>query len=189
MSLIDNRAFSFYAYASFDATLNIPFDIDTQTVNRYFSNHQDESETEYRYKLMIDGKDTGKELVCIMKKPVAQEPDTIFNKTSGTYNQVGDFGQGYMLYNIKMATKLDQNNEFIIYNTPDVNLSFDGYLSICNGQRYGDINDSFFRLSDDGNHWVEDDSSLDDEKKMELWVYDIYYLTSTNDVNKSQQAT
>lgn len=175
--------------ASFDATLNIPFEVDTQTVNRYFSNHQDEAETEYRYKLMIDGKDTDKELVCIMKKPVTQEPDTIFNKTSGTYNQVGDFGQGYMLYNIKMATKLDQNNEFIIYDTPDVNLSFDGYLSICNGQRYGDINDSFFRLSDDGNHWVEDDSSLDDEKKMELWVYDIYYLTSTDDVNKPQQAT
>lgn len=173
--------------ASFTAKIKIPFVFSDQEIDNYFNNHKDEAETEYCYQLCVDGKEI-KELVLKMKKPDAQLPETKFSKTSGSYKQEGnELGKGKLLYNLRLGTKLNRSNEFIIYDTPDVNLSFDGDLSFCNVQEYGKLTDPFYELSSDGNHWQESGSSSQ-ESKMEIWVYDIYYLTESKNVDEPKQA-
>lgn len=113
----------------FEALLELPFQLKNDTIFDYFQNHPDEEETNFQYKLQINGKDVpDKVFEFTVKRPVLKEKDQEFYKTSGTYEQEGELGDGNFHFNINVSTKLRSPNEYVIYDLPDVNLGFEGNL-------------------------------------------------------------
>ena len=129
----------------FTAKIHMPMDLNTAALRVWFDAHPD-----------------------------AGEVKEYFDKSSGTYNQVGDFGEGYFMYNLWVETELNQYNEFTVYDTPDVNLAFNGNLRLYVGRGHGEFTD--LTLSRHQNHWVESDDT-NEETRMEAWLYDVYFLT------------
>ncbi|MDM8246182.1 SpaA isopeptide-forming pilin-related protein [Collinsella tanakaei] len=95
-----------------------------------------------------------------------------YAKTSGHYIQEGNFGQGKLLYNIKVSTKLNQSNEFVIYDTPDINQVFSGTLQLAIPKDYG--GGTPVVLWDGENEYIGEG---DEFSRMEIYLEDSYFLT------------
>ena len=100
------------------------------------------------------------------------EPEVQYAKTSGHYIQEGNFGQGKLLYNIEVSTKLNQSNEFVIYDTPDINQVFSGTLQLAIPKDYG--GGTPVVLWDGENEYIGEG---DESSRMEIYLEDIYFLT------------
>lgn len=84
------------------------------------------------------------------------------------YNQVGDLGEGYMLLNIQISTLLVQYNEYVIYDTPDVNQSMSDYFRVYIPQRMGELSNEI-KLDTNG-HYVETEDT-NEQTRMEMQLY------------------
>lgn len=159
----------------FHAELQLPFGVEEDELWRYFDQHPNETAVSCTYQLQYDGKETGKAFTLLFQKPKLKDPEEQFVKTTGSYKRIGQekLGEGRLHYNIMLGTKLGPYNEFLIYDTPDVNLSFDGDLSLYRPR----IPQTFEgKLEIRNGHYLEPGTEPDDTK-MEIWIYDIYYLT------------
>lgn len=159
----------------FEAFLDLPFQYKMDNVYEYFLKHPEETTTNFQYKLRINGKDVpGKVFEYIIKKPVLQDPEKYFSKTSGTYNQDGkELGEGRFLFNIRLKTELRSPNEFVIYDLPDVNLGFEGNLRIYDGH-VSEFGKEIFYSSPSN----KESESVDTQAGTKVKVYDVYYLTT-----------
>lgn len=158
----------------FRAEIQLPFRVKEDKLWRYFDEHPGETAVSFTYRLEYNGKNTGKAFTLRLQKPKLKDPEKLFKKTNGAYERDGEkLGEGHLRYNIKLGTTLGPVNEFLIYDTPDVNLSFDGNLSL-----YRPRNPGMFegKLEIRNGHYLEPVTEPDDTK-MEIWIYDIYYLT------------
>ena len=79
------------------------------------------------------------------------------------------WGQGNILYNIFLGTELNRMNEFVIYDTPDVNIGFDGNMKVYIPTNYGNLDNVVLQ---NGNYYAEP-GNMDDEGKMEIYIYDL----------------
>lgn len=159
---------------SFRADLQLPFGVEEDELWRYFDQHPNETAVSCTYRLQYDGKNTGKAFTLRLQKPKLKDPEKLFKKTNGAYERDGEkLGERRLRYNIKLGTKLGPYNEFLIYDTPDVNLGFEGDLRL-----YRPRNPGMFegKLEIRNGHYLEPVTEPDDTK-MEIWIYDIYYLT------------
>lgn len=131
----------------------------------------------FKYKLQINGKDVkGKVLEYIVKKPKPGTAHQKFGKTNGVYNREGELGDGYFLYNINIDTELRSPNEYVIYDAPDVNLGFEGYLYVADGINSGQLNDKIFsNYNTDPNSKFTDYQDNDNGTKVK--AYDVYYVS------------
>ena len=147
--------------------------------------HPDEENVEFQYTLQYNDSDTGKMARFSLQKPEIQPAQARFVKTRGIYEQSGDLGQGNILYNIFLGTELNRMNEFVIYDTPDVNIGFDGNMKVYIPTNYGNLDNVVLQ---NGNYYAEP-GNMDDESKMEIYIYDLYYLTEeANAVSMPRQA-
>lgn len=170
--------------ASFRAEINMPFEVNEASLTRYFEKNIDEDMVSFSYILQYDGKDTGKKLNFTLKKRDIQPAQKNFVKTSGVYIQDGELGEGNILYNIKMGTALRHSNEFIIYDTPDVNLGFDGNMKVAIPNNYGGVDNVVLS----GTNYYAEPGSVGETERMEIFIYDIYYTTQDKGVSKPRQA-
>ena len=159
----------------FHAELQLPFRIKADELWSYFDQHPNETAVSCTYQLKYDGKETGKAFTLLLQKPKLKDPEQQFVKTTGSYRKSSQekLGEGRLHYNIKLGTTLGPSNEFLIYDTPDVNLGFDGDLSLYRPRNQGVFEGE---LEIDKGHYLEPGTEPDDTK-MEIWIYDIYYLT------------
>lgn len=170
---------------SFKAELNMPFKVSDNLIQRYFRDNPTETKVSFSYKLQIDGKDTGKILRFNVSKPTPTPVDENFVKTRGLYKQDGKLGEGEMIYNLQLGSKLNQYNELVIYDTPDVNLGFDGSLSVWDASKLGGLSYKFLK---EGENYYKESGNIADEYKMEIFIYDIYYLTEDHGESSPRQA-
>ena len=159
----------------FHAELQLPFRVKADELWSYFDQHPNETAVSCTYQLKYDGKETGKAFTLLLQKPKLKDPEQQFVKTTGSYRKSSQekLGEGRLHYNIKLGTTLGPSNEFLIYDTPDVNLGFDGDLSLYRPRNQGVFEGE---LEIDKGHYLEPGTEPDDTK-MEIWIYDIYYLT------------
>lgn len=169
---------------NFDASLDLPFSLNKQKVYQYFAEHPDEDHTEITYQLEINGsKVSGKTVTYTINKPTTAEITQSFIKTSGIYNQVGDLGDGYFVYNIKLATELSSPNEYVIYDACDTNMGFDGYIQIYDAASEGGYGTSLFQNTntDPSKPYT---SSVTTDSGVTIKVYDVYYVTKDPEENQ-----
>ena len=155
---------------NFTADINSELVINASELLEYFKENPSKTEVEQKYILYINGKVQNKSVNLKFKKPNIQDAEIKFTKTSGSYKKEGDLGQGNFLYNIKLGTKLRKYNEFVIYDTPDINLELKDNVKLRIPISYGGI-DNRISLP-----YVEE--GVSEEKRMEAKLYDIYYLTA-----------
>lgn len=165
----------------FKANLNLPFSIAGQKVTKYFKEHKDATEVTFRYKLQINGKDVdGKVLEYKLENTKPGLATQQFEKTNGTYNQKGKLGEGFFHYNIRFDTELRSPNEYVIYDLPDVNMGFDGDISIWDGKNIGQFDDVLlWNTNTDPNReyiW-----KTDHPNGTKVRVYDVYYISKESD--------
>ena len=156
----------------FTIDLNSAVEFSTQSLFDYFEKNQNATELSQTYWLYINGKKQEKKITFTFKKPKPSDAVVKFSKTAGSYEKDGELGKGSMYYNINIGTHLKKSNEFFIYDTPDVNLSFDdtefrALFTIGKGQYY---KTPFFRAKNGA-------TSKDDATGMECTLYQIYFLT------------
>lgn len=156
----------------FTIDLNSALEVSSQSIFRYFENHPSATELTQTYWLYINDQKQEKKITFLFQKPKPGEAVVKFSKTTGSYEKDGKSGEESMFYNIKIGTKLKKTNEFFIYDTPDVNLSFDdvnfrALFTIGNGKLYGS---PFFKAKNGA-------TSKDDTTGMECTLYEIYFLT------------
>ena len=156
----------------FTIDLNSAVEFSTQSLFRYFENNPDATELTQTYWLYINGQKQEKKITFTFQKPKPSQAVVKFSKTAGSYEKDGELGEGSMYYNINIGTKLKKSNEFVIYDTPDVNLSFEdtefrALFTIGKGQYY---KTPFFRAKNGA-------TSKDDATGMECTLYEIYFLT------------
>lgn len=161
----------------FNAKMNLPFEIIGDRVTKYFKNHPTETKVTFRYKLQIDDKDVeGKTLEYTLEKKQAGPAVNDFDKTSGSYKQKGELGDGTFHYNIRFNTELTSPNEYVIYDLPDVNMGFDGDISIWDGENEGQFDDNLLwntNTDPDGTFvWTKDHPN-----GTKVRVYDVYYVS------------
>lgn len=160
----------------FEASLNLPFEIMNPSVTTYFNDHPGEQEVTFKYKLQVNNKDTDKTVEYTIKKAAPQDATQKFEKTKGAYKQEGQLGDGNFIFNIRIDTELRSPNEYVIYDTPDINLGFDGDLRIFDGENPKDLTTDIFRNENtDPNKeftWVKEN-----ENGTIVKVYDVYFLT------------
>lgn len=170
----------------FDANMKLPFIYRNTKITEYFKKNPNENEVTFKYKLQINGKDVeGKVLEYIVKKPKAGTAHQKFGKTNGVYNREGELGDGYFLYNINIDTELRSPNEYVIYDAPDVNLGFEGYLYVADGENSGQLTKRIFsNYNTDPNSKFTDHQDNDSGTKVK--AYDVYYVSkepiSANDI-------
>lgn len=100
-----------------------------------------------------------------------------FVKTSGRYQepQEGSTDYGSVMYPIYASTKLCTNNEFVFYDTPDINQRFDGDFDMAIPESYKGGGDA---LDFEGNHYRSNSTTVSPATDpMEIWLYDVYFLT------------
>lgn len=125
----------------FTAKIHMPMDLNTAALRVWFDAHPDADEVTFSYRLVIDGEEQDKVVTLSAERPEEGEVKEYFDKSSGTYNQVGGFGEGFFMYNLWVETELNQYNEFTVYDTPDVNLAFNGNLRLYVGRGHGEFTD------------------------------------------------
>lgn len=176
LDLSDRRGVEFLfndVNVSFRAKIDMPFKVNEAALTEYFNRHPEEETVRFKYKLQYNDKDTGRILNFELRKREVKPVEVRFVKTRGIYQQEGNLGEGKILYNVYIGTKLRRSNEFIIYDTPDVNHSFDGDLRIYVPKAYASLSNNVLSRK---NHYIEE-GDLPQEEKMEIFVSDIYYLT------------
>ena len=176
LDLSDRRGVEFLfndVKVSFRAKIDMPFKVNEAALTEYFNGHPGEESVLFQYKLQYDGKDTGRVLNLELRKREVKPAEVRFVKTRGIYQQEGNLGEGRLLYNVYLGTKLRRSNEFIIYDTPDVNHSFDGDIRIYVPKSYAGLNNNVLSRK---NYYIEE-GNLPEEEKMEIFISDIYYLT------------
>lgn len=141
------------------------------------------------YTLYVNGESTGRTATFTVDRPAAgqlQKPS--FVKTSGTYRQEGELGQGTMLFNIKISTSLNQYNEYVVYDTPDVNQVMSDYFRVFLPAKNGELNNEI-DLDDNGVYVEPASSDPNEDTRMEMYLYDIYFVTEeSQDVSDPRQA-
>lgn len=166
---------------NFNSNLVLPFDAKKSAITKYFKDHPGETEVTFRYNLQINGKNVeNKTLEYTIKKPTPGPSVRYFSKTSGTYNQQGNLGDGHFHYNIIFDTELRSPNEYVIYDLPDVNMGFDGELKIYDGESKQQLDDQIFNnYNTDPNGKYE--WSKDNPNGTKVRVYDVYYVSKEPD--------
>lgn len=141
------------------------------------------------YTLYVNGESTGRTATFTVDRPAAgqlQKPS--FVKTSGTYRQEGELGQGTMLFNIKIPTSLNQYNEHVVYDTPDVNQVMSDYFRVFLPAKNGELTNEI-DLDDNGVYVEPASSDPNEDTRMEMYLYDIYFVTEeSQDVSDPRQA-
>lgn len=137
---------------SFKATIEMPYVADSIKLVKYFTDNPTKDVLDTKYTLYINDKPTDKTVTYRFKKSDLGPNSARFAKTDGLYQQEGEFGAGKMLYNIKVGTTLRHNNEFVIYDTPDINMAFNGDIVVYNSDAYGKLS---HRLTS-GNYYKQD---------------------------------
>ena len=160
---------------TFTADIDSELQVDTGTLILYFDDNPQQKELEITYTLYINDQKTDKTFTVKYAKPEPEKFKKNFAKTPGTYkrNQGQEMGKGWMFYNLNFATGLNSSNEFYIYDTPDVNLAFQGsYLSLKHMLNGHFLNDTI--LSVQNPTYI---GKGDEATRMEAELYDIYYVT------------
>lgn len=161
----------------FAAHFDLPFVIRKTEITDYFTAHPDEESVTFTYQLQINGKPVdGKTLSYTIDKPSPQSATQQFYKTRGIYKQKGKLGDGNFLFNIVIDTELRSPNEYVIYDVPDINLGFDGYLKVCDAASTGAMDRDIFANSntDPNGAYI---SSATDDNGTTVKAYDVYYVT------------
>lgn len=173
----------------FTASINMPFELDSEALRKYFDSHPGEETVTFAYQVYVDDRaQEGQVAYFKADKPNDEVTSDRFVKSSGTYNQVGDFGEGRFLFNVKVATMLNQYNEFVIYDTPDVNLAFNGDMKVVIPRGYGGVDWEYIRLHSGENTYIEREDANEDTR-MEIYLYDVYFLTDeAEDIETPRQA-
>lgn len=159
------------------APIHLNYTLDSARYTEYFKAHPAMESVNLEYQLHVNGAPVeGKTLKLTVKSGLV--PDAAkFVKTSGLYSkpQAGDVSFGTIMYSIFVSTQLCTNNEFVFYDTPDINQQFNGDFGIAIPETYkggGSALDMY------GNHYVSSDSVVSPaEEPMEIWLNDVYYLT------------
>lgn len=159
------------------APIHLNYTLDSARYTEYFKAHPDVKSVDLEYQLHVNGAPVeGKTLKLTVKSGLV--PDAAkFVKTSGSYSkpQAGDVSFGTITYSIFVSTQLCTNNEFVFYDTPDINQQFNGDFGIAIPEAYkggGSALDMY------GNHYVSSDPVVSPaEEPMEIWLNDVYYLT------------
>lgn len=163
---------------NFTIDLNSSLQLNTGKLSNYFNANPDKQSLEQPYYLYLNGEKQDKRITFIFPKPKPAETKIDFFKTLGYYKRDGELGEGIMYYNIKVGTKLRKSNEFFIYDTPDVNLSFEDSsfsASYATGTGNKSKLEDFFNVVPDGCQKTFEGS---EESRMEVQLYDIYFLTA-----------
>lgn len=154
---------------NFKASLDSPLEF-ADAINKYFESHPEQTTVDQTYTLYVNGQEQEKKVTFTLSKPEVPEVEVKFTKTNGLYKKNGTLGEGSMLYNIWVDSKLNKSNEFFIYDTPDVNLRFeDQAFKAYFGAQSGKLTKHFFTAST-GKY-------VDSENGMEAELFDIYFLT------------
>lgn len=157
----------------FDATLDLPFQLNLEKVYNYFDRNEGEESTTFSYKLKInDQLKADKIIKFTVNKPKLKDLEQKFYKTSGTYKQIGDLGEGNFHFNINIETKLHSPNEYVIYDLPDVNMGFEGEIGIYDGH----VSPFGKKLLDSSPTSIVKES-VDPKTGSKIKVYDVYFFT------------
>ncbi len=170
-------------------TVHLDWSIDKDALTTYFEAHPDQDSVILDYQLYVNDQPVqGKTLKIKVKNGLVPE-SAKFVKTSGLYQepQVGDTSHGSILYSIYVSTKLDTNNEFVFYDTPDVNQRFDGAFDIAIPESYKGGGSALFL--ENGNHYKSTDAPVSPAvEPMEVWLYDVYFLTEEATPDEPREA-
>lgn len=150
--------------ANFTAEINAPFMIYSENLNNYFENHPDENSTTFYYNILINDKPIEEKIKFNISKPKVESLSERKSKTTGTYEKGESLGEGEFSYNIKVSSLLSTSNEFVIYDTPDINTSFEGKIKIALPTKYGGVDNIIL--------YNKSSKKIDD---MKISVKDIYY--------------
>lgn len=158
--------------------VHLNFSLDSEKYTEYFKANPDVKSAHLEYQLYVnDVPVEGKVLKLTVKSGLV--PDSAkFVKTSGLYQkpQSGDVSFGTIMYSIFVSTKLNTNNEFVFYDTPDINQRFNGSFGIAVPETYKG-GGSMLPL-ENGNHYLSFDPAVDPaDGPMEVWLNDVYFLT------------
>ena len=120
---------------NFEADIEIPYYIQIDDVADYFNEeaNKNKTSTDFKCQLEVNGQmQAGKILNFSVDKPKVEHKETSvveFGKTSGTYTP-SDGNNGYLLYNIDYKTALAHANRYVIYDTPETKMEFNGYIKV-----------------------------------------------------------
>lgn len=165
-----------YDVSAFDAKVSLPFKLSSSSVLDYFNKNKGKDKLIVEYTLHINNKEqTGKSIKLVINRPKKPNINTKFSKTRGVFlpDAGGNPAEGEFLYNINIGTKLSSPNEFVIYDTPDVGLGFDGDISV-----YANDNGQI-----DKHPILDDSTSAETANGIKLQVYDVYFLTEEAKAN------
>lgn len=159
------------------APIHLDFMLDSERYTEFFKANPNLKSADLEYQLCVNGQPIeGKILKLTVESGLV--PDSAkFVKTSGVYNkpQSGDVGFGTIMYSIYVSTQLNTNNEFVFYDTPDINQQFNGSFAIAIPETYKGGGSA---LGMYGNHYVSSDPAVSPAKEpMEIWLNDVYFLT------------
>lgn len=154
--------------------IEMPFYVDKGVRDTYFEENPDVTHVDVAYDITVDGKSTGKQVTYRVKKPVVKLPDMASLEKTGA-SKVDD-DKSYIYSEIQVGTRLRPNNEFIIYDTPDVNMALHGNVAVYDEKTQGGKDSFLAELGATNPHWVKD-STKPAEQRMEMWLYDIYFRT------------
>ncbi|MGJ9576938.1 SpaA isopeptide-forming pilin-related protein [Actinotignum sp. GS-2025c] len=155
--------------------IEMPFYVDKGVRDRYFEGNLDAAHVDVAYDITVNGKPTGKKVTYRVKKPVVKLPDMASLEKTGASKVDGD--KSYIYSEIQVGTRLRPNNEFIIYDTPDVNMAPRGNVTVYDEKTQGGKDSFLAELGATNPHWVKD-STKPEEQRMEMWLYDIYFRTT-----------
>lgn len=161
---------------NFQIDIHSALEVEPTRLYTYFHNNPSASHVDQTYKLFINDQPQDKTVTFRFSKPNPQASIVEFYKTRGSYQKEGELGEGSMFYNIGIGTKLGKQNEFFIYDTPDINLRFEdnnfrAFFGLGSGKIIGN---AFFNSSNKQPYIGEGDK----ETRMEAELYEIYFLTA-----------
>ncbi len=179
--------------ADFNAHLELPLGIRSNTSSDYFKNHPMETNIPFTYNISINDKDLGKPVKYTYDRPPVQPAEKYANKTAGSYDQgKSELGKGQFLYNLIIGTEMSRENEFFIYDAPDINLKSTDYINIYNGENKQDFTEQLIKVGEKKNSYKEEPpegTEVPEDKLMQVNVYHIYYLTKeSEDPTKPREA-
>lgn len=154
--------------------IEMPFYLNKGARDTYFKKNPDSAYVDVAYDITVDGKATGKKVTYHVTKPVLKLPDAASLEKIGASRVDGD--KSYIYSEIQVSTRLRPNNEFIIYDTPDVNTALRGNVTVYDEKAPGGKDFFLAELGAMYPHWVKD-STKPEEQRMEMWLYDIYFRT------------
>lgn len=169
--------------------VHLEYAIDRAAHAEYFKKHADKKSVDLTYRLSVNGTPIEGKAIKLTVSNTLLPKEAKFVKTSGRYQepQEGSTGYGSVMYSIYVSTKLCTNNEFVFYDTPDINQRFDGDFDMATPESYKGGGDA---LDFEGNHYRSNSDAVSPATEpMEIWLYDVYFLTKeAENANEPREA-